>query len=221
MPWLKHGINRFIPSVIWQPRPQVPVTLQELPADGIILDVGAGGRQIAPQVIGVDFIPYENTGVLSDVHHLAFADESVDAVFCTGTLEHVENPLQAMKGIFRVLKPGGIVHLEVPFMQPYHPDPEDYWRWTLDGLRLFARRHGFAEVRSGVHLGPTSAMNALVIAYWQSWFRSRYIRKGIDLVLSWVLWPFKYLDAFLLNRNVDIPSGVFLVGRKPDQHQAA
>lgn len=214
MPWLKHGINRFIPPVIWQPLPQVPVTLQELLTDALILDIGAGGRQIAPNVIGVDFIPFENTHAVSDIHHLAFSGESADAVFCTGTLEHVENPSQAMKEIFRVLKPGGFVHLEVPFMQPYHRDPEDYWRWTLDGLRLFVRTHGFEEVRSGPHLGPTSAMNALVIAYWQSWFRNRYIRKGIDLILSWVLWPFKYLDAFLLDKNVDMPSGFYFVGCK-------
>ena len=32
-------------------------------------------------------------------------------------------------------------------MQPYHRDPEDYWRWTLDGLRLFAKKHGFEEIR--------------------------------------------------------------------------
>ena len=217
MPWLKRGINRFIPSVIWQPQPQVPVTLQELPADAIILDIGAGGRQIAPHVIGVDFISFENTRVVSDIHHLAFADESADAVFCTGVLEHVENPSQAMKEIFRVLKPGSVVHLEVPFMQPFHKDPEDYWRWTSDGLRLFARQHGFEEVRSGVHLGPTSAMNALIIAYWQSWFRNRYIRKGIDIVLSWLLWPFKYLDGLLPNVASDMPSGVFLLGRKPGQ----
>ena len=127
MPWLKlkHGINHFIPSVIWQPWPQVPVTLQDLPADAIILDVGAGGRQIAPHVIGVDFILLENTCVVSDIHHLAFADESTDAVFCTGMLEHVANPSQAMKEIFRVLKPEAVVHLEAPFMQPYHRDPED------------------------------------------------------------------------------------------------
>ena len=165
MPWLKHGINRFIPSVMYQPQPQVPVTFQELPADAIILDVGAGGRQISPRVIGVDFILLENTRVVSDIHHIAFADESTDAVFCTGVLEHVANPSQAMKEIFRVLKPEAVVHLEVPFKQPHHRDPEDYWRWTLDGLRLFTGQHGLEEVRNGVHLGPTSAMNALIIAY--------------------------------------------------------
>lgn len=214
MPWIKSGINKIIPSVIYQPIPQIPETLKLLPKDAVIVDVGAGGRQIVSKVIGVDFIPFKNTRVVSDIHSFAFKDESVDAIFCTGTLEHIENPSQAMKEIFRVLKPGGIGHFEVPFMQPYHKDPEDYWRWTLNGLRLFARLHGFEEIHSGVHLGPSSALNALIIAYWQSWFRNRYIRKGIDFLLSLLLFPFKYLDVFLLNKNVDIPSGVYYVGSR-------
>jgi SAM-dependent methyltransferase len=214
MPWLKRGINRFIPSVIWQPKSQIPLTLKEMATDGVVLDIGAGGRQIAPLVIGVDFIPFPNTRVVADIHHLPFIDCSVVGIFCTGTLEHVEDPKRVMDEMYRILQSGGVLHLEVPFIQPYHPDPADYWRWTLNGLRLFARHHGFKEIRSGAHLGPTSAMNALAIAYWQSWFRNRYIRKGIDLVLSWILFPLKYLDALPLRQASDMPSAVFWVGRK-------
>lgn len=52
MPWQKHGVNRLMPSVVRQSRPQVPVTLRDMPEEGIILDIGAGGRQITPDVIG-------------------------------------------------------------------------------------------------------------------------------------------------------------------------
>jgi SAM-dependent methyltransferase len=215
MPWIKKGINRIIPSVIWQPHSQVLITLQQLSEDSLILDIGAGGRQISPNVIGVDFLPFENTKLISDIHNLAFANESVDAVFCTGTLEHINNPHQAMREIYRILKPNGIVHIEVPFIQPFHKDPEDYWRWTLDGLRLFAVQHNFEEIRSGSLIGPASAMNVLIIAYFQSWFCNRYIRKMIDFMLSYILFPFKFLDVVLLNRNIDLISAFFYVGIKP------
>jgi SAM-dependent methyltransferase len=214
MPWIKRGINRFIPSVIWQPSPQVPITLKEMSADGVILDIGAGGRQIAPHVLGVDSIPFVNTCLVADIHNLPFVDNSVDGIFCTGTLEHVEDPDRAMSEMHRILRMNCLIHLEVPFIQPLHKDPQDYWRWTLDGLRLFTRQHKFDEVRSGIHLGPTSAINALVIAYWQSWFHNRYIRKVIDLVLSWMLFPFKYLDVWLIKRTNDMPAGIYYVGRK-------
>jgi len=60
MPRLKRGANRFIPSVIWQPRPQVPITLQEMPPDGIIPD------------IAVDFIPLPNTRVVTNMRQIKY-----------------------------------------------------------------------------------------------------------------------------------------------------
>lgn len=70
MPWLKRGVNELIPSVIWQPKKQVGITLQEMPSDAIILDIGAGGRVIAPHVAGVDLAPLPNTRVAADIHHV-------------------------------------------------------------------------------------------------------------------------------------------------------
>jgi SAM-dependent methyltransferase len=182
--------------------------------DGIILDIGAGGRQIDSRVWGVDFIPFANTRVVANIHSLPFAQQSVAGVICTGTLEHVEDPQRAVDEMCRILRQGGIIHLEVPFMQPFHRDPVDYWRWTLDGLRLFARKHGFEEIQSGSHLRSQSAMNELVIAYWQSWFRGRYIRKAIDVLWSWVLAPLKYLDRFCSSETREMPSAVYFIGRK-------
>ena len=196
MPFLRRGINQFIPSVIWQAQPPLPATLAEMPKEGVILDIGAGGRQISQQVLGVDFIAYPNTRVVADIHSLPFTTESVSGVFCTGTLEHIDDPHRALAEMHRILKSGTLIHLEVPFMQPYHRDPQDYWRWTLDGLCLFAKNHGFEEIRCGSHLRSQSAMNALSIAYWQSWFKNRYLRKGVDFILSWLLWPLKFLDRF-------------------------
>ena len=63
-------------------------------------------------------------------------------------------------------------------MAPFHRDPADYWRWTLDGLRLFARQHHFSEVRFGMHLGPTSAMNGLIIAYFNPGFVTATFARG-------------------------------------------
>jgi SAM-dependent methyltransferase len=214
MPWLKRGINQFIPSIIWQLHPPLKETLAKIPPEKIVLDIGAGGRQARPDILGVDFLPLPNTQIVADIHALPFAAESVSGIICTGTLEHVMDPHLALAEMYRVLKLGTLIHLEVPFMQPFHRDPEDYWRWTLDGLRLFAKNIGFEEIQSGSHLRSQSAMNALLIAYWQSWFKNQYIRKGIDFVLSWLLWPLKFLDNFMPSDTLDMPSAVYFVGRK-------
>jgi SAM-dependent methyltransferase len=214
MPWLKSGVNRFVPSPIWQPDPPLARTVAGVDDAAAVVDLGAGGRRIAPHIVPVDFIPFPNTGVVADVHALPFADESVDAVICTGTLEHVADPAQVLRETHRVLKTGGLVHLEVPFVQPYHPDPVDYWRWTLEGLKLFARGHGFAEVRSGSHLGPASALNAILVAYARSYFRNRVLKKGAEIAVTFFVFLHKYLDRFLLRRPVEMPSAVYFVGRK-------
>src|SRR6478672_3807872 len=45
--------------------------------------------------------------IVGDIHNLPFADESIDAVICLAVLEHVEDPIKAMKEIYRVLKKDG------------------------------------------------------------------------------------------------------------------
>jgi hypothetical protein len=41
----------------------------------------------------------------------------------------------------------------------YHADPTDYWRFTLDGLRLLCRY--FEELDSGIHIGPSCGLAQL------------------------------------------------------------
>lgn len=53
-----------------------------------------------------------------DVHHMPFPDSSFDAVLCNHVLEHVDNDIQAMTEILRVLRPNGYAILQVPFFAP-------------------------------------------------------------------------------------------------------
>jgi len=52
--------------------------------------------------------------VLGSVGAAPFASESVDCVLCTEVLEHVADPAMAIREIWRILVPGGIVLLTVP-----------------------------------------------------------------------------------------------------------
>lgn len=58
-----------------------------------------------------------------------------DCVFCSGVLEHVDDLAAAMREITRILAPGGVLLLGVPFRQAVHLAPHDYWRFTEFGLR--------------------------------------------------------------------------------------
>jgi len=215
MPWITQGSGRFIPTPTWQPFPPIPDTLRLLPPGARVVDVGAGGRRITPDTITVDRSPFPGTRLCCDAHRLALRDASVDCVVSTGTFEHIAEPARALAEFRRVLKPGGLVHIETPFIFPYHPDPEDHTRWTLDGLKALCAREGFTEVRSGVHLGPASAVNVVLVAYARAWFQGRRTRRLAELFASLVLTPHKYLDRFLIRRAHarDVAAGVYFVGR--------
>lgn len=56
--------------------------------------------------------------VKMDIHQIPFEQNTFDVVLCNHVLEHVNDDIQAMKEIYRVLKPGGFSILQVPFFNP-------------------------------------------------------------------------------------------------------
>ena len=121
--------------------------------NGRVLNAGAGDRDISGLVDGELFNQDIKGGprirFQSPLHEIPVEDGFFDAIVCNAVLEHVANPEQVMAELSRVAKPGGILYLCVPFMQPEHLDPTDYQRYTLGGLRLLAERHGFEVTESG------------------------------------------------------------------------
>lgn len=53
-----------------------------------------------------------------DIHHMPFEANRFDVVLCNHVLEHVQDDLQALREIHRVLKSGGRAILQVPFFSP-------------------------------------------------------------------------------------------------------
>ena len=106
------------------------------------------GEKFGPNWVSVDkydtrdFIDYHY-----DIHNLEFESESFEAVVCWSILEHVPDPQKAVSELYRVLKPGGEIWVQLPFLYPYHEAPKDYWRVTPDGLRVWME--DFIELSCG------------------------------------------------------------------------
>lgn len=52
--------------------------------------------------------------VKADICNLPFSSSSYDYILCNHVLEHIPDDTQAMKELFRVLKPGGTAILQIP-----------------------------------------------------------------------------------------------------------
>jgi SAM-dependent methyltransferase len=77
---------------------------------------------------------------------LPFADSSYDGAVLFNVLEHIFEYRALLEESARVLKPGGVAVIAVPFLFPVHASPQDFHRFTAETLRRELERAGFAEV---------------------------------------------------------------------------
>lgn len=121
------------------------------------LQIGVRGAKCGKNWVSVDL--YDKSPLIDfkyDVRSLGFADEIFDGVICTAILEHVDDPVKSIGELHRVLRRGGRIWVEVPLNQPYHPSPNDYWRVTPEGLKIWMRQ--FKEISSGGFFIDNSAI---------------------------------------------------------------
>jgi SAM-dependent methyltransferase len=134
-----------------------------------VLDVGCGDKPYYPffggaaSYVGLDVQQNPNADLHGAVEAIPAEDNSFDIVICTQVLEHADDPAQAVRELHRVTAPGGRVLASTHGTQVYHPNPDDYWRWTHTGLeRLFTTNGDWERVDVEPNAGTTSALAMLI-----------------------------------------------------------
>jgi len=120
--------------------------LRTIPPGHRIIDAGAGELQYKRfcthlDYVSQDFGQYDGEGntvglqmdhwdnsrldIVSDICSIPVADNSFDAVMCIEVLEHVPDPVAAIRELDRILRPGGTLVVTAPFCSlthfaPYH-----------------------------------------------------------------------------------------------------
>jgi SAM-dependent methyltransferase len=84
-----------------------------------------------------------------DLHNIPLEDNRFDVIFCNHVMEHVEDPIQCMKELYRVMRPGGWGIMQVPQdfnrAETYEdasitsPEEREKHFWQYDHVRLFGR----------------------------------------------------------------------------------
>ena len=86
---------------------------------------------------------YSHLDYNCDITSIPVDDSRFDVVLLTEVLEHLPEPLLALKELNRILRKGGCLYLTAPQGWEEHIPPHDYYRYTQYGLRYLLEKAGF------------------------------------------------------------------------------
>jgi SAM-dependent methyltransferase len=101
-------------------------------------------------------------------------DNSYDVSFCMMVLEHVSDPKKAVSELARVTKQGGVIYLSTNFMYPRHGKPQDYFRFTEEGLRALASSANL-KIESILPMGGYFSMHSQFLYEAPQYLRNKII----------------------------------------------
>jgi SAM-dependent methyltransferase len=155
---------------------------------GRVLNAGCGERDItqllkswkADVVDNCDIQTSIPGAFLCDLTSIPKPDLTYDSILCNAVLEHVPDPEGVMAEFHRLLVPDGYVVIAVPFIQPFHPTPYDFRRYTRSGIEQLAERSGFRVL----HIWPVHSLAQTL--GWIIWAYLEERQSRVGKLLSWL-----------------------------------
>lgn len=180
------------------------------------LNLGSGRTSYGSRVVNLDLGARGGVQVCGNGERLPFRDGTFSLVLVRGVLEHVRHSGVVRDEVRRVLRTGGRVYVEVPFLQPFHLSPEDHRRFSLPGLCHFLS--DFERIDAGVHMGPGSTLSWITRELLASLlsFGSPSAYRKILALSGWLTFWIRYLDAVIVAAPhvAHAASAVYFLGEK-------
>lgn len=178
-------------------------------------EIGAGldilYKKFYNQIIAFDIYDSNNVDLIADGHSIPFRSDIFDLVIIQAVLEHVLIPEKVVAEINRVMRPGGIIYAETPFMQQVHEGPYDFTRYTESGHRYLFRH--FKLIHSGFTSGVGSGLLWSLDFFFSGLLRTRLAGKFIRVLFFWL----RFFDRIIpFDFNIDAACGVFFMGSKSE-----
>lgn len=117
---------------------------------GKVLNLGSAGAY--SDIFGPDCIVstadlYQKADIILDANKkFPIKEKTYDCVFAINLIEHLFNPKNMVFESYRILKKGGKLIFSAPFLFPYHPSPNDCFRFCKDGLEYMLSDAGFSKI---------------------------------------------------------------------------
>ncbi|WP_448207498.1 hypothetical protein [Azospirillum sp. sgz302134] len=152
----------------------------------------------AQRYIGMDIHAAPNVDVVGDAHYIdeLIGRDAAGAVFSLSVMEHLAQPWLFAYGVNRALQVGGLTYHLTHQSWPLHEEPNDFWRFSDEGLKvLFGPAMGFEVVAAGLtsrvriypdQRQPAQALMPLVSSFGGAFVLARKVR---DLPDGTVCWP--------------------------------
>ena len=204
--------------------------VSKLPADAMILDVGAGHGDFADIFEGrkyysLDIVPYAEVDLVADLGAVnPFKEGSFDVVVLMNVLEHVFESRNLLKSIAQIVVPGGSVVITVPFLLKVHQAPFDFARYTPYFIEQMAAESGMQVESLQGYYDTQYLLNESLGNAWQYSIQTQpktqqFVAKGLVFIIQRLVnWFGKvtrkgFIDATQSQSN-PAPVGYLVVLRK-------
>jgi SAM-dependent methyltransferase len=127
------GMDRILPMICHAPSRE----------NGKVLNLGAGSK-IIPGAIPIDYPQWD-----ADYEPIPYDTESCVLIHAYHFLEHIKDPIKVLRECQRVLVPGGVMNIVVPYynasiaamdLDHKHQFNEDTWK-TLFSNQYYSKNH--------------------------------------------------------------------------------
>jgi len=158
-----------------------------------ILNAGSSTTRFGQNCINVDIQEKDNVDLVADLHCLPDNIGTFDAVICNAVLQYCRSPATVIDQFAKVLKPGGLLFIEAPWVQPYCDDTADLFRFSEQGL--LALLEDFEIVSSGPSITPGSALVMQGSYMAGSMSKNKYLAFALTKITETVLYPVHWINT--------------------------